>query len=155
MLNRRELLVGGAALAAGAGGVKVASAPGQGTAASAATDAFKPPSTDAGELPNFKFGFDAAHTRVTAGGWTRQVTTHELGIATTIAGVEMHLEPGAIRELHWHAAGEWAIMLAGSARVTAVDPQGRNFIDDVGTGDLWFFPAGVPHSIQGLRDGCQ
>jgi oxalate decarboxylase len=30
------------------------------------------------------------------------------------------------------------------------------FIDDVGEGDLWFFPAGFPHSIQGLGpDGCQ
>jgi oxalate decarboxylase len=32
-------------------------------------------------------------------------------------------------------------MLAGRARITAVDPQGRNFIDDVGVGDLWNFPA--------------
>ncbi|MDA0159947.1 cupin domain-containing protein [Solirubrobacter ginsenosidimutans] len=158
-LNRRDLLVSGAALAAGAGGVKLASAGGAGASAAgeppAGPDAFNPPSTDAGELPNLKFSFDAAHTRVTPGGWTRQVTVHELPVATTIAGVQMQLKPGAIRELHWHAAGEWAIMLSGSARVTAIDAQGRNFIDDVGTGDLWFFPAGLPHSIQGLKDGCE
>jgi oxalate decarboxylase len=30
------------------------------------------------------------------------------------------------------------------------------FIDDVGKGDLWLFPAGFPHSIQGLGpDGCE
>jgi oxalate decarboxylase len=46
-------------------------------------------------------------------------------------------------------------MLAGRARITAVDPQGRNFIDDVGPGDLWNFPSGVPHSIQGLEEGCE
>jgi oxalate decarboxylase len=46
-------------------------------------------------------------------------------------------------------------MLAGRARITAVDPQGRNFIDDVGVGDLWNFPAGIPHSIQGLEEGCE
>ena len=35
-------------------------------------------------------------------------------------------------------------------------PQGRNFVDDVGVGDLWYFPAGLPHSIQGLNpDGCE
>jgi oxalate decarboxylase len=67
----------------------------------------------------------------------------------------MRLKPGAIRELHWHDAAEWAIMLAGSARITAIDAEGRNFIADVGEGDLWFFPAGLPHSIQGLRDGCE
>jgi oxalate decarboxylase len=46
-------------------------------------------------------------------------------------------------------------MLSGSARITAIDPQGRNFIDDVGEGDLWNFPAGIPHSIQGLEQGCE
>jgi oxalate decarboxylase len=47
-------------------------------------------------------------------------------------------------------------MLSGTARVTAIDPQGRNFVDDVGVGDLWYFPGGIPHSIQGLGpDGCE
>lgn len=44
-------------------------------------------------------------------------------------------------------------MILGHARITAVDQNGRNFIADVGPGDLWFFPAGIPHSIQGLEDG--
>jgi oxalate decarboxylase len=46
-------------------------------------------------------------------------------------------------------------MIAGRARLTAVDAYGRNFIDDVGAGDLWYFPAGIPHSIQGLDGGCE
>jgi Cupin len=47
-------------------------------------------------------------------------------------------------------------MLYGSARITAIDVEGGNFIDDVGVGDLWYFPSGVPHSIQGLGpDGCE
>jgi oxalate decarboxylase len=46
-------------------------------------------------------------------------------------------------------------MLAGRARITAVDEQGRTFIDDVGVGDLWNFPSVIPHSIQGLEDGCE
>jgi oxalate decarboxylase len=47
-------------------------------------------------------------------------------------------------------------MIYGSARITAIDAQGRNFIADVGVGDLWYFPGGVPHSIQGLGpDGCE
>ena len=61
-----------------------------------------------------------------------------------------------MRELHWHKASEWAYMLYGTARVTAVDSEGRYFVDDVGVGDLWFFPGGTPHSIQGLGpDGCE
>jgi oxalate decarboxylase len=83
------------------------------------------------------------------------VTARELPIAKTISGVDMRLKPGGIRELHWHESAEWALMLAGRARITAIDPQGRNFIADVGEGDLWFFPAGIPHSIQGLKEGCE
>ena len=83
------------------------------------------------------------------------MTVRELPISTTMAGVNMRLKPGGIRELHWHKEAEWAFMLAGRARVTAVDAQGRNFVDDVGVGDLWNFPAGIPHSIQGLEEGCE
>jgi oxalate decarboxylase len=58
--------------------------------------------------------------------------------------------------LHWHTADEWAIMLYGNARVTVMNPDGTMFIDDLGKGDLWLFPAGFPHSIQGLGpDGCE
>lgn len=46
-------------------------------------------------------------------------------------------------------------MIWGTARITSVDQNGRNFIADVGPGDLWFFPKGLPHSIQGLEDGCE
>jgi len=118
-------------------------------------DLLASPSTDAGTIPNLKFSFAAARNRITPGGWGREVTARELPVATTLAGVNMRLKPGGIRELHWHKEAEWAYMLAGRARITAVDAQGRNFIDDVGVGDLWNFPAGIPHSIQGLEDGCE
>jgi oxalate decarboxylase len=73
-----------------------------------------------------------------------------------MAGVEMRLTAGGVRELHWHVEAEWAIMLNGKARITAVDQDGRSFVSDVGEGDLWLFPPGVPHSIQGLGpDGCR
>ena len=113
-------------------------------------DLLMPPSTDHGTLPNLRFSFSDAHMRLETGGWTRQVTVRELGISKSIAGVNMRLNTGGVRELHWHKAAEWAHMLYGSARITAIDPQGRSFVDDVGVGDLWYFPAGIPHSIQGL-----
>src|SRR6478735_4816693 len=126
------------------------------TRASQNPDLISPPATDHGVLPNLRFSFDDAHMRLTTGGWTRQVTVRELGIAKNVAGVNMRLNAGGVRELHWHKAAEWAYMLYGSARITAIDAQGRNFVDDVGVGDLWYFPAGFPHSIQGLNpDGCE
>jgi oxalate decarboxylase len=119
-------------------------------------DMLVPPSTDHGTLPNLRFSFSDAHVRQERGGWARQVTARELGISKNIAGVNMRLNAGGVRELHWHKAAEWAFMLYGSARITAIDADGRNFVDDVGVGDLWYFASGIPHSIQGLNpDGAE
>jgi oxalate decarboxylase len=118
-------------------------------------DLLASPYTDSGTIPNLKFSFAAARNRLLTGGWAREVTVRELPVATELAGVNMRLKPGGIRELHWHKEAEWAFMLAGRARITAVDEEGRTFIDDVGVGDLWNFPSVIPHSIQGLEDGCE
>lgn len=118
-------------------------------------DLLVPPATDAGTIPNMKFSFSDAHMQLYPGGWSREVTSRELPIATTLAGVNMRLTPGGVRELHWHTQSEWAIMLVGRARISAVDQNGRNFLADVEEGDLWFFPPGIPHSIQGLEGGCE
>jgi oxalate decarboxylase/phosphoglucose isomerase-like protein (cupin superfamily) len=58
-----------------------------------------------------------------------------------MAGVDMRLEPGAYRELHWHKAAEWALVLNGTVRIQAIDETGRTFVDDLSKGDVWFFPA--------------
>jgi oxalate decarboxylase len=118
-------------------------------------DLLVPPATDAGTVPNLKFSFSDTHMELNPGGWSRQVTVRQLPIATTLAGVNMRLTPGGVRELHWHQQAEWAFMILGKARITAVDQKGRNFIADVSEGDLWYFPPGIPHSIQGLEEGCE
>lgn len=114
-----------------------------------------PPETDHGTLPNLKFSFSDAHNRLEKGGWAREISQRELPVAKAMTGVNMRLLPGAFRELHWHKQAEWSYMLNGNARITAIDQNGRNFIDDVGAGDLWYFPPGIPHSIQGLEQGCE
>jgi oxalate decarboxylase len=110
-------------------------------------------------MPNLRFSFADAHVRLQPGGWTNEVTQRELPIATEIAGVQMHLNGGetmtGVRELHWHKEAEWAYMIAGTARITAVDQFGGSFVDDVNAGDLWFFPTGIPHSIQAHQNGCE
>jgi len=119
-------------------------------------DSLAPPVTDEGAVPTFKYPFSFAHKRMHEGGWSHEVTVRELSIAKTLAGVLMRLTAGGIRELHWHSAAEWAIVLYGSARITAIDETGKSFVEDVSEGDLWFFPAGIPHSIQGLEpDGTK
>ena len=119
-------------------------------------DIFLPPTTDTGSMPSFKYPFSLSNKRVYLGGWSREVTERELPISKDLAGVNMRLEAGGIRELHWHTAAEWAIMLYGGARITAIDNEGKSFVQDTYEGDLWYFPTGIPHSIQGLGpDGCE
>ena len=116
------------------------------------------PASDHGTMPNLKWLFADSHMRIEEGGWAREATIRELPISKTMAGVNMRLKAGGVRELHWHKEAEWSYMLKGKARITAVDELGRTFADDVSEGDLWYFPPGIPHSIQGLDsdvDGCE
>jgi oxalate decarboxylase len=113
------------------------------------------PETDAGTVPNLKWPFALSHNRVLSGGFARETTIRELPISTKIAGVNMRLTPGGIRELHWHKEAEWAYVIAGSCRISILDEEGRLFLDDVGVGDLWYFPSGLPHSIQALENGVE
>src|SRR5947199_61286 len=119
-------------------------------------DRVRPPATDHGTLPTLRWSFADSHVKMREGGWSRQTTVRELPASTDLALVNMRLKAGGVRELHWHKAAEWAFMLKGRARITAIDPDGRAFQDDVGEGDLWNFPSGIPHSVQGLEgDGCE
>ncbi len=115
-----------------------------------------PPVTDHGNIGPIWYSFDLVPKRLQGGGWTHQVTERELPSSKDLAGVNMRLTAGSFRELHWHTADEWAIMLSGRARVSLMQTDGKMFVDDIGKGDLWYFPAGLPHSIQGLEgEGCE
>jgi len=100
--------------------------------------------------------FNNAPRRIQNGGWAREVTQSDFAVADTISGVNMRLTSGGIREMHWHQFAEWAYMTYGNCRITVLDEVGRPYIADVKEGDLWYFPAGFPHSLQGLApDGCE
>lgn len=83
------------------------------------SDRLAPPGTDKGDVGNAQWSL--ALSKVKQGkqnaGWSRQQNENVLPDAEAMAGVDMRLEPGGYRELHWHVASEWALMLNGSARV--------------------------------------
>ncbi|KAF5382302.1 hypothetical protein D9757_008456 [Collybiopsis confluens] len=138
-------------------------------------DLLAPPSTDNGEISNSKWPFSFSPMRLQTGGWARQQNTRSFPVSTSMAAVDMMLEPGAIRELHWHSTAEWAYVLKvnsfelayrvmvnyqlafgkGTTQVTAVDQDGRNFLATVRAGDLWYFPPGIPHSLQATNDSAE
>lgn len=109
-----------------------------------------PPATDINGMPLFWSSFNNAHKRIQNGGWAREVTQADFAISKDIAGVNMRLGPGGIREMHWHQQAEWAIVLDGTCRITTLDELGRPSVQDVRAGDLWYFPPGLPHSLQGM-----
>ena len=106
------------------------------------------------DQPTFRYRLEEQAPRTGAGGTTRGASVHEFPASTGIAGVSMRLGPGSLRELHWHAnAAEWAFVVSGSCRTTIVDPDGSSAVDTFGPGDVWYFPRGYGHSIQGLGPG--
>jgi oxalate decarboxylase len=103
------------------------------------------------ELPTFKFELEKSKGKVIGGSYGKEATVEQLPISKGIAGVSMRLEPGAIRELHWHAtAAEWAFVIEGRCRTTVSDPRGASETNDFEPGDIWYFPRGHGHSIQCL-----
>lgn len=120
------------------------------------SDFYALPETDDGALPNSKWpmGFSQNRQGLGNAGYSRQQNFQSLPVATQWAGgVDTALGPWAWGELHWHKANEWSIVLNGSVRVQAVNEEGETFTDDLQAGDVWFFPADVPHSIQAFESG--
>ncbi len=100
---------------------------------------------------SFRYQLEKAAPRVGSGGTTRGASVKEFPASIGIAGVSMRLEPGSMRELHWHAnAAEWAYVVSGNFRTTLLNPDGGFETDTFGPGDVWYFPRGWGHSIQGL-----
>jgi oxalate decarboxylase len=103
-----------------------------------------------GDPVTFTAALDKSPIKATSGGWAREITTKGLPIATDIAGAHLYLNPGGVREMHWHNSAEWAYILAGHCQVTVVDPEGETEIANYAPGDLWYFPKGHAHAIQTL-----
>jgi oxalate decarboxylase len=123
-------------------------------AASAAEGRPAPEEAKIEPIAAFKYNIESRPGWQGVGGSAKEATVAEFPVSQTIAGVSMRLQPGGIRELHWHAlAAEWAYMLEGRCRVTVVMPNGQSEIADFGPGDTWYFPRGHGHALQGLGPG--
>jgi oxalate decarboxylase len=108
---------------------------------------------DIGAMPDFHYSIDGSVPKITSGGWAKEATVHHFPIAKGIAGVHMFLNPGASRELHWHAiAAEWAFVIEGQCQTVVLTPEGNSEINNFKPGDLWFFPKGHGHAIQTIGD---
>ncbi|ERT01807.1 oxalate decarboxylase oxdC [Sporothrix schenckii 1099-18] len=110
------------------------------------------PTSDAGTVPNLKWSFSDSKTKLFKGGWTRETVVTDLPSSNTVAAAQQHLTKGSLRELHWHRVAEWGIVYAGAILLSAVDENGQYQVERLEYGDIWYFPKGVAHTVQGLED---
>src|SRR5882757_8515423 len=91
--------------------------------------------------------------RIYEGGREWRVDSTNFPISTTVTGVILELEPGALRELHWHpSADEWQYVLEGELSVTMFGSHGRHRIETLEKGDVAYIPQGYGHSLENVCD---
>ncbi|KAK6440824.1 hypothetical protein LTR95_002951 [Oleoguttula sp. CCFEE 5521] len=109
-------------------------------------------STDNGNVANLKWSFSDSKTRLLNGGWVREQLITDLPASGDVAAAQQHLTKGSIRELHLHRVAQWGYVYSGRVAVGAVDERDRSQYSILNVGDIWYFPKGEAHVIQGLDD---
>jgi oxalate decarboxylase len=91
---------------------------------------------------------------VPGGGAQWMVTANEFPISTTLSAAVLEIEPGAMRELHWHPhADEWQYYLEGAAEMAVYLGRGQTVTEQFLTGDIGYVPMGAGHYIRNTGDG--
>jgi oxalate decarboxylase len=96
-----------------------------------------------------KFRLGEVHPHVFPGGEIRIVSSKEFPIQTALTGALQDLNPGAVREMHWHPnADEWQYYINGRARVTIFGAHGRVATEEFGPGHVAFIKQGFGHHVE-------
>jgi oxalate decarboxylase len=91
--------------------------------------------------------------RIYEGGKEWRADSTNFPISKTVTGIILELEPGALRELHWHpSADEWDYVLEGNISVTMFGSHSRHRIETLEKGDVAYIPQGYGHSIENVGD---
>ena len=89
----------------------------------------------------------------TTGGRVRITDSTNFPISSTVAAAHLEIEPGALREMHWHPnADEWTYFKKGRARVTVFAAEGNARTFDYMAGDVGIVPRNMGHFIENLSD---
>lgn len=89
----------------------------------------------------------------TSGGLVRITDSTNFPIAQTVAAAHVIIEPGALREMHWHpTADEWSFFIRGRARVTVFAAEGNARTFDYVPGDVGIVPKNMGHFVENIGD---
>jgi oxalate decarboxylase len=90
---------------------------------------------------------------VAPGGTTRIADSSNFPAASTIAAAYVEVEPGGLRELHWHPnTDEWQYYIAGKARMTVFAASGKARTFDYQAGDVGYVPFAMGHYVENTGD---
>ncbi|NIY62444.1 cupin domain-containing protein [Streptomyces malaysiensis] len=107
-----------------------------------------------GDVPrSFKHSLDSQAPIRTSGGTARIVDSRNFEASTTTSAALVEIEPGAIRELHWHPNNdEWQYYISGQGRMGVFADSGRNRTFDYQAGDVGYVPFAMGHYIENTGD---
>lgn len=90
---------------------------------------------------------------VTSGGEVRITDSNNFPISTTVAAAHAIIQPGALREMHWHPnADEWNFFIRGKARITIFAAEGTARTFDYVPGDVGIVPRNMGHFVENIGD---
>jgi len=107
-----------------------------------------------GEQVPSPYTFHASQVVHTAydGGTTLVIDDRNFPVTDMAAAINT-LEPGAIREMHWHPhADEWFYVVSGHLRVTVFNSVKNARTWDFFPGDVGFIPKALGHYIENVGD---
>jgi oxalate decarboxylase len=153
--SRRDFVAGSVVGAAAAGGLTVTS---KASASSTTGQAARVSASGAPNLPQSKNTYKFPLTRTKPqvkrkGGTVIECTVKNFPVVgqSDAAIFLLTLEPGGLREPHWHPnAWELEYVVSGTARLGVVLPNGTYDIVDLGPGDVGFVPQGWAHYIENI-----
>ncbi len=107
-----------------------------------------------GTVPK-RFDFKASQmkpTKVTKGGNVKIIDS-EIFPVTPVSAAIVTLNPGGLRELHWHPnQDEWQYYITGKGRMTVFEAAGRARTFDFEEGDVGYVLQSNPHYIENTGD---
>jgi oxalate decarboxylase len=87
------------------------------------------------------------------GGRVRIVDSTSFPAASTIAAALVEVDPGGLREMHWHPnTDEWQYYLDGRARMTVFASSGKARTFDFQAGDIGYVPFAMGHYVENVGD---
>lgn len=88
-----------------------------------------------------------------AGGRVRITDSQNFPVSKTIAAALVEVEPGGMREMHWHSnTDEWQYYIAGSGRMTVFASSGKARTVDYQAGDVGYVPFAMGHYVLNTGD---